>query len=235
MQSAEEKKQEPQPREDAEATLTGQSPGGSTGEPSPEVLAQTAAGVQPPPSDAKPGAKSALRETLETVLVALLVALVIRSFLVQLYVVDGESMFPTLHHGDRLLVNKIGYRFGQPEVGEIVVLEDPQDPRRQLIKRVIAVAGETVEVRNRTVFVNGQALKEESYTNPHTVHFLDMPPQPVPEGYLFVMGDNRGGSLDSRMLGPIPVSKVEGKAFFLFWPLNRMKNHGPLDASRTYK
>lgn len=191
---------------------------------------------QPPAADApvQRPAKSPLRETLETVVVALLIALVIRSFLVQLYVVDGESMFPTLHHGDRLLVNKIGYRLGEPRVGEIVVVEDPQDPRRQLIKRVIALGGETVEVRNHVVFIDGKPL-EEAYTNPVSVHFPDMRPQQVPEGHLFVMGDNRGGSLDSRAMGPIPVNKVQGKAFFLFWPFSRMNDHGPLNGPRTYK
>lgn len=182
----------------------------------------------------KAPAKSALRETLETVLVALVIALVIRSFLVQIYVVEGESMFPTLHDGDRLLVNKIGYRLGKPQAGEIVVLEDPANPRRQLIKRVIAVAGETVEVQNHVVFINGKPL-EEAYTNPNSAPFPDVKPTRVPDGYVYVMGDNRGGSLDSRVLGPIQVSQVEGKAFFLFWPPARMNNHGLLYAPRNYK
>ncbi|MFZ5825331.1 MAG: signal peptidase I [Bacillota bacterium] len=177
--------------------------------------------------------KSALRETLETVLVALVIALLIRSFLVQLYVVDGESMFPTLHHGDRLLVNKIGYRLGEPKPGDVVVVEDPANPRRQLIKRVIAVGGETVEVRNHAVFIDGKPL-EEDFVHPFSVHFRDVKPVEVPEGYVYVMGDNRGGSLDSRTLGPVQVSKVEGKAFFLFWPVSRMKSHGPLEAPRAY-
>ena len=177
--------------------------------------------------------KSALRETLETVLVALVIALLIRSFLVQLYVVDGESMFPTLHHGDRLLVNKMSYRLGEPKPGDVVVVEDPANPRRQLIKRVIAVGGETVEVRNHAVFIDGKPL-EEDFVHPYSVHFRDVKPVQVPEGYVYVMGDNRGGSLDSRALGPVQVSKVEGKAFFLFWPVSRMSSHGPLEAPRTY-
>lgn len=177
--------------------------------------------------------KSALRETLETVLVALLIALVIRSFLVQIYVVDGESMYPTLHHGDRLLVNKIVYRLGDPKPGDIVVVEDPGNPRRQLIKRVIAVGGETVEVRNHVVFIDGKPL-EETFTNPLSVHFTDVRPVLVPEGYVYVMGDNRGGSLDSRAMGPVQTSKVEGKARFLFWPPARMQNHALLEQPRTY-
>lgn len=227
MPSREEINQSLPPEAEAQAAST---PAGQA----PSEAVDGPGGAQPPSGPAKAPAKSALREMLETVLVALLVALVIRSFLVQIYVVDGESMLPTLHHGDRLLVNRLVYRLGEPEAGEIVVLQDPQDPRRQLIKRVIAVAGETVEVRNQVVFVDGKPLAED-YTNPMSVHVADMHPQQVPAGYVFVMGDNRGGSLDSRILGPIPINKIVGKAFFLFWPLDRMNNHGPLDASRTYQ
>lgn len=234
MQSAEEKKQPSLAGEGAEGPVAGQAPTIP-----PEAIAvegtesqgQRAAGGDSGAPDSTP--KSALRETLETVLVALVIALLIRSFLVQLYVVDGESMFPTLHHGDRLLVNKIGYRLSEPEPGDVVVVEDPANPRRQLIKRVIAVGGETVEVRNHVVFIDGKPL-EEPFVHPFSVHFSDVKPEPVPEGYVYVMGDNRGGSMDSRSLGPVQVTKVEGKAFFLFWPISRMNNHAPLDQPRTY-
>lgn len=234
MHSAEEKKQPLLPGEGAEGPVAGQAPTTP-----PEAM--TAEGADPPGQLADGGdgrapaerPKSALRETLETVLVALVIALLIRSFLVQLYVVDGESMFPTLHHGDRLLVNKIGYRLSEPKPGDVVVVEDPANPRRQLIKRVIAIGGETVEVRNHVVFIDGKPL-EEQFVHPFSVHFSDVKPVKVPEGYVYVMGDNRGGSLDSRALGPIQVSKVEGKAFFLFWPVSRMKNHGPLEPPRTF-
>ncbi|MFZ5815101.1 MAG: signal peptidase I [Bacillota bacterium] len=228
MQPAEEKKQ-PVPAE-AAAPKEGPAP---TGEPAADPAPpEPAEPVEAAPT-APPVATSALRETLETVVVALLVALVIRSFLVQLYVVDGESMYPTLHHGDRLLVNKMVYRLREPKPGEIIVVEDPANPRRQLIKRVVAVEGETVEVRNRVVFVDGRPLKE-TFTNPTSVHFKDVAPSKVPEGHVYVMGDNRGGSLDSRMLGPIQRSKIEGKAFYLFWPPARIGKHGPLEAARLY-
>ncbi len=208
------------------AETAGEAPG-ETGTPSPDAVREDRGS----PEQAPP-AKSALRETVETVLTALVIALLIRSFLVQLYVVDGESMFPTLHHMDRLLVNKIVYRLRQPQPGEIIVLEDPANPRRQLIKRVIAVGGETVEIRNRVTFLNGKPLVE-NFTNPVSVHFSDVQPYTVPEGYIYVMGDNRGGSLDSRILGPIELSKVEGKAFFMFWPLDRFGKK-PLEVPRTY-
>lgn len=169
----------------------------------------------------KPVGKSAMREWLETVIIALVVALLIRAFVVQVYLVEGESMEPTLHTSERLLVNKFVYRFRSPAPGEIVVLQDPGQPRRELIKRVVAVAGETVEVKKGVVYINGKALQEPYKNTTHT-QYADVPPVTVLPGNIFVMGDNRGRSLDSRMIGPIPLSRVEGKAFFMFWPLNRL-------------
>lgn len=162
-------------------------------------------------------AKSVMREWLETVVIALAVALLIRAFVVQVYLVEGESMEPTLHTSERLLVNKFVFRLRKPAPGEIVVLQDPGQPRRELIKRVVAVAGETVEVRKSVVYINGRPL-DEPYKNTFFTQYADAPPVKVQDGYIFVMGDNRGRSLDSRMIGPIPLSKVDGKAFFMFWP-----------------
>lgn len=175
--------------------------------------------------------KSTLREWLETVVVALLVALVIRGFVVQVYLVEGESMEPTLHTQERLLVNKFLYWFRGPAPGEIVVLRDPTQGR-ELIKRVVAVAGETVEVRSGVVYVDGKPL-DEPYKNTLYTQYPDTPAVEVPEGSIYVMGDNRGRSYDSRMIGPVEIDLVDGKAFFLFWPLDRFAA-GPLDHSRTY-
>lgn len=178
--------------------------------------------------------KGPLREILETVALALVVALLVRTFGVQLYRVEGESMLPTLAHGDRLLVNKLVYRFREPVPGEVVVVADPANPRRHLVKRVIAVAGEEVEVRGDAVWVNGSLL-EEPYVHPDSPGTYRAGPLTVPEGYVWVMGDNRGASLDSRLLGPLPVSRVEGRAVALFWPLARVAAHGPLVSARTYR
>lgn len=167
-------------------------------------------------------AKSALREWLETVIIALVIALVIRQFVVQVYVVEGQSMEPTLHTSQRLLVNKALFRLRTPQAGEVVVLQDPGQPRRELIKRVVAVGGETVEVRKGVVYVNDQALSEP-YKNTLFTNYQDTPKVLVAAGHIFVMGDNRGQSLDSRLIGSIPLSKVDGKAFFLFWPLAEMR------------
>ncbi|HEY8347290.1 MAG TPA: signal peptidase I [Symbiobacteriaceae bacterium] len=172
-----------------------------------------------------------LVEWAETLAVALLVALLIRGFVVQVYLVEGESMEPTLHSNERLLVNKLVYRFRDPLPGEIVVLRNPVQGR-DLIKRVVAVAGETVEVRDGVVYINGKPL-EEPYKNTLYTDYPDTPPVVVPEGTIYVMGDNRGRSYDSRMMGPVDIDLVEGKAFFMFWPPSRFSD-GPLYYPRTY-
>lgn len=159
-------------------------------------------------------AKSPLREWVETIVLALIVALLIREFLLQVYKVQGESMEPTLHTEERVLVNKMIYRLRSPHPGEIIVLRDPMDNRRELIKRIIAVEGETIEVRQGQVFVEGQPL-EEPYKAQGA---YDYGPMQVPAGHVFVMGDNRLASMDSRWLGPIPLTVVQGRAFFRFWP-----------------
>lgn len=201
-------------------------------EPTQSVPAGTAsAGVGPEvPVAPVPPTKSVVREWLETIVVALLVALLIRSFVLQVYLVEGESMEPTLHTEERLLVNKFIYRFREPRAGEIIVLQDPGKPSRELIKRVVAVGGETVQVTKGVVYVNGAPL-QEPYKNDLFTQYSDTPPVLVPEGTVFVMGDNRGRSFDSRNIGPIELGKVDGKAFFMFWPPGRF-SFGPLDYPR---
>lgn len=176
-------------------------------------------------------ARGVLRETAQAALIGLVIALLIRTFVLQLYVVDGNSMYPTLHDGDRVFVNKIVYRLRQPRPGEVVVLKDPIVPERRLIKRVVAVGGETVEVRGGTLYVDGRPV-QEGFTNPDPGPAGDVEPTPVPPGHVYVLGDNRGGSLDSRVLHAIPLANVEGKAAFLFWPLDRIQKHGPLAVHR---
>lgn len=191
---------------------------------------------RPPEAGAAPSAgrksrRSPLLEWIETLVIALLVALLVRSFVVQVYLVEGESMEPTLYTNERLLVNKLVYRFRDPLPGEIVVLRSPTQGR-DLIKRVVAVAGETVEVRNGVVYINGEPL-EEPYKNTLYTDYPDTSPVVVPEGTVYVMGDNRGRSYDSRMMGPVDVDLVEGKAFFMFWPPSHFGD-GPLEYPRTY-
>lgn len=162
--------------------------------------------------------KRATREALETLILALVLTLLIRGFLVESFLVQGHSMEPTLLHGERLLVSKVLYRFREPKRGEVIVFRYPRDERTDFIKRVLALPGETVEVRLGRIYINDQPL-DEPYIWKSGVY--SMPPMLVPEGHLFVMGDNRTNSEDSRVFGPVRLSNVKGKAFVVFWPLPR--------------
>lgn len=149
---------------------------------------------------------------------AVLVAVLIRYFIVELYVVDGPSMQPTLQDGERLVVNKFIYHWRDPLRGEVVIFRYPRDHSRDFIKRVIAVGGDTIEIKDGHVFVN-DALVNEDYIAEKTR--TEYPKQTVPEGTLFVCGDNRRNSLDSRFpdVGFVPLELVKGKATLIFWPV----------------
>ena len=157
-----------------------------------------------------------------SILIALVIAFVIRYFIVELYLVDGPSMRPTLQSAERLVVNKFIYRFRAPERGEILVFRYPKDPSRDFIKRVIAVPGDTIEIKDGRVFVN-QQLMNEPYILSKTRG--DYPLTTVPEGHIFVMGDNRNNSEDSRFadVGFVPYELVKGKAMMVFWPWDQKK------------
>jgi signal peptidase I len=168
---------------------------------------------------------SLVRWILETVLlVALAFALAfgIRTFLVEPFIVPTGSMIPTIQIDNRVLAEKITYRFARPpRYGDIVVFPDPKGEHPHLIKRVIAVAGQSVDLRRGKVYVDGAQLVEP-YTHglpslPLTTEFKF--PYTVPPGDLWVMGDNRTNSGDSRVFGPIPASEVQGHAIWTYWPL----------------
>ncbi len=179
------------------------------------------------------------------VLVALVVAVVIKSFLIQAFFIPSGSMRHTLEIGDRVLVNKLSYTWSDPSLGDIVVFEPPWGQPQQdepvfdalarhvaeslglrspdiedLIKRVIGVGGQTVEVRNNQVLVDGEPISEP-YVFPGT-QMPDYGPLTVPEGQVLVMGDNRDHSKDGRVFGPIPVDSIVGRAFVRIWPLDRL-------------
>jgi signal peptidase I len=186
--------------------------------------------------------KSVPREYLESVVVAVILALFIRTFVVQAFKIPTGSMEQNLLIGDHLLVNKVVYSpsWGGLEQGllpkkpiqrgHVVVFKYPEDPGRDFIKRVIGLPGETIEIRNKTVYIDGKPLQE-----PY-VHFLSPPlrpedpefggvggqgdnwgPKVVPAGNLFVMGDNRDNSKDSRYWGFLPVDQVKGRALLVYW------------------
>ena len=156
-----------------------------------------------------------LREALETIVPAILVALLINLFLAQATRVYGQSMEPALQTNQRLVVEKVSYRLHPPRRGDVVVIKLPQHPVELLIKRVVGLPGETVEVRDGEVWINGQVLQE-----PYVAQLTQgsMAPRVVPEGMIFVLGDNRGYSNDSRSFGPVPLENVVGRAVFSYWP-----------------
>lgn len=175
--------------------------------------------------------RSIIRELIETVAIVLVVFLTVR-FLVQNFVVEGDSMLPTLHNEQYLLVNKVAYGIGSPTRGDIVVFLSPTEPK-DFIKRVIGLAGETVEVKpdpdptgrpgspcgDCGVYINGVHLDE-----PYIKQTPDYSygPITIPQGYVFVMGDNRRNSQDSHSFGPLNVNAIIGTAFLSYWPFDKL-------------
>jgi signal peptidase I len=170
---------------------------------------------RPKPSDGKATLGSILRDVLETVIPATLLALLISHFVAQGTHVYGQSMEPNLHTDQRVIVEKVSYLFHIPRRGDIVVI-DVDFSDIPLIKRVIGLPGETVEVRGNQVFIDGEPL-EEPYLS--RLFQRDFGPTVVPPDHVFVMGDNRGASSDSRVHGPFPVSRILGRAWLSYWPL----------------
>ena len=158
-----------------------------------------------------------------SIVAAVVMALLIRTFIVELYIVDGPSMKPTLQHEERLVVNKFIYRLRNPEKGEILIFRYPRDPSRDFIKRVIATGGDTIEIKEGRVYVNDQLLKEDYILEKTRTEY---PKVTVPEGTVFVMGDNRNNSDDSRFadVGFVPLDLIKGKAVVVFWPLDNIQS-----------
>jgi signal peptidase I len=179
---------------------------------------------QGPPATVDPAARRrrAFVDWVIVIGVALLVAFLVRTFVLAHFVVDGTSMATTLHDGDRVFVNKLSYRLHDPHRGDVVVLHELNGTTdRDLIKRVIGLPGDTIEMRNCDVTIDGKHL-DEPYLDPEIVTpgncGGDLQPTVVPKDHVFVMGDNRAGSLDSRNLGPIADKDLVGRAFVVFWP-----------------
>ena len=192
--------------------------------------------------------KSTLREYFESILVAVVLALFVRTFVFQAFKIPTGSMKPNLLVGDHLIVNKFIFApaaFGlerallpmrRIERGDIIVFKFPEEPERDFIKRVIGLPGDTLELRNQTVLINGQAL-----TEPYA-HYLFPPaaegqmegdlrrkygPVTVPAGHFFMMGDNRDDSQDSRFWGFLPETYVKGRALFIYWSFDTPEDGSP--------
>lgn len=160
---------------------------------------------------------------LRDIFLIVIVFILFGVFFVQPVVVEGTSMLPQLHDGERLLVNKLVYykiksiSWGHIERGDIVVFWFPNDPDKSYVKRVIGLPGETVEIRNGQVFVNNVGLNEAYLDKEYNQSLPSMSPKRVEEHHYFVMGDNRDNSSDSRYWGLVPEKYIYGKAFFRYW------------------
>lgn len=163
----------------------------------------------------KPGEKSALRDAVETIFITFLIYLLVRTFLVENYRVVGHSMIPTLENDQFLVVSKLEYRLHEPKRGDIIVFEEPRGNKKKLIKRVIGLPGELLEIKGGQVFIRGQRLNEPYIKDPSR---SSTTPERIPEHQYFVMGDNRNNSSDSRNWGTLPRNDIVGKAWLTYWP-----------------
>jgi signal peptidase I len=160
-----------------------------------------------------------LREALETILPAILIAILINLFLAQPTRVHGQSMEPNLHTDQRLVVEKVSYRLHGPRRGDVVVFSMPQQSEELLIKRVIGLPGEEVEIRDGQVFIDGTPL-DEPYLSQETRGRYG--PEIVPPLHVFVLGDNRSFSNDSRAFDAVPIEDILGRAWLSYWPFEEL-------------
>jgi signal peptidase I len=166
------------------------------------------------------------REYLETAIIALVAAVLLRIFVVSAYRVNSASMEDTLLEGDYIFVNKLAYKYGgSPESGDIIVFKYPNNPKKEFIKRIVALPGQTVQIADKVVYVDGQVAEIPLHSKnidkkiiPADLSFRDnFGPYTVPPDNYFVLGDNRDDSRDSRFWGPVPEENIIGKAVFVYW------------------
>ncbi len=157
-------------------------------------------------------------EFLQTVIITLIIFVAIRQVAVN-YRIEGSSMYPTLHNGQLVFVDRVSYRLHPPQRGDIIIFDYPLDPKVRFVKRVIGLPGDTISVRDGHVLINGKPLVEPYINGPMN---RDMGPVKVRAGQLFVMGDNRNHSNDSRSWGPLDEKYIIGRAFLTYWPPSRM-------------
>ncbi len=169
-------------------------------------------------------AADVVKDWIKDIVIALIIALIIRALFVQAFRIPSGSMIPTLLIGDHILVEKVTYRFREPKRFEIIVFKFPLDRKVDYIKRIIGLPGDVVKIVNKQVYVNGHKLNEPyvQHTDPNVVPADVSPrdnygPVKVPKGHLFVMGDNRDNSYDSRFWGFVPIKDVIGRAFIIYF------------------
>lgn len=168
------------------------------------------------------------RETLEAVIIAFVLAMIIRTFIVQAFKIPTGSMRPTLIENDRILVNKFIYRFKEPQRGDVVVFRYPEDRKKDFIKRLIAKPGETVEIIDGNIWIDGKLIEEPQqirgiYYYNYGSYGRTSEKVKVPKDSYYVLGDNSASSRDSRYWGFVSRKDVLGKAMAIYWPLTRIR------------
>ncbi len=186
----------------------------------PSLATEPALTLTPPVEDSRPQVWRALWELLHDLSVAVLFCFFLITFVAQAFRVQGTSMLPLLHDSERIIVNKFVYRFHPIERGDVVVFWFPRDPSVSFIKRVVGLPGDTVELREGVLFVNGRRV-EESYVQGQFRDNESHDAVQVSKGYFYVLGDHRNSSNDSRNWGEVPEKYIYGKAFFRFWPISK--------------
>lgn len=173
-------------------------------------------------SGARKKSRTLLGMVIEIVVIvaaAFAIAMLVQFFLVKPFTIHQISMEPTLMEGDRILINRVVYHFRDPKSGDVVVFQSPVNDNEDLVKRVVAVAGDRVAVRDGSLYVNGVAQREP-YLRDRSFRG-EFPETTIPSGRVFVMGDNRNNSGDSRLFGPISTESIIGGAFVIYWPIRR--------------
>jgi len=183
--------------------------------------------------------KGVIREWVESIIIAFILAMIIRTFVIQAFKIPTGSMRPTLLEGDLILVNKFIYgakvpftnlklpAFRQPKRGDVIVFIYPDNPKKDFIKRLIASEGETVEIRNGTIYINGEPLLEPIFSQRYYYNRGNLGREGekilVPKDSYFVLGDNSASSQDSRYWGFVPKGNILGKAILIYWPPQRIR------------
>jgi len=158
------------------------------------------------------------------IVIAAVVSFVLITYVASAYRIEGHSMQNTLYDHERIIVLKLGIKTSNIHRSDIIVLRKPIDPRKSIIKRVIGLPGETIEIKRGTVYIDGVKLEEPYIRKKPDVmlFYFSMKPVKLSPGYYFVMGDNRALSMDSRYFGPIPFEYIYGKMLFRYWPLSKL-------------
>ncbi|MBI2411342.1 MAG: signal peptidase I [Candidatus Kerfeldbacteria bacterium] len=173
-------------------------------------------------------AKEFTWEVIKVVVISLAIIIPVRYFLIQPFYVKGASMEPNFHENQYLIIDELSYRFHEPYRGDVVVLHNPTDPSQFFIKRVIGLPGETIEVKNRHVYINGQEIDESAYLA-DTVDTFGNKKETLGENQYYVMGDNRNESLDSRRFGSISGDSIIGRTWLRAWPPNKVDHFSQVE------